>query len=150
MLQALLADRFALRFHKSSKDIDLYVLSVAKNGPKLGPAFHAVNTEEPPATGARAAGQISFPSFAMATFARFLPTYLARDLATGRAVNPMDVPPVVDKTGIEGTYDILLDPAGQLDWSSLLERQLGLKLELRKVSVETLVLDSATRPDPNQ
>jgi uncharacterized protein (TIGR03435 family) len=35
MLQNLLADRFGLKVHWTSKDIDTYVLTVAKGGPKL-------------------------------------------------------------------------------------------------------------------
>lgn len=58
--------------------------------------------------------------------------------------------PVVDETGLEGTYDIMLDPTGQSDWSALLQGQLGLMVALRKVSVPTLVIDSASRPDSVQ
>ncbi len=35
MLQALLVDRFTLTFHRESKELPVYFLSVAKNGPKL-------------------------------------------------------------------------------------------------------------------
>jgi bla regulator protein BlaR1 len=35
MLQNLLADRFGLKVHWTSKDIDMYTLTVAKGGPKL-------------------------------------------------------------------------------------------------------------------
>lgn len=152
MLQALLADRFALKFHRGSKDLELYVLSVAKNGPKFGPsfAFRSANTDEPPATVTGVAGQIPFRNVTIATFATYLRLNLSRDLGTGATINPQDVPPVLDKTGLEGTYDLVMSTAKEFDWSSLLERQLGLKLELRKIPVETLVIDSAARPDPNQ
>src|SRR5579884_2169493 len=35
MLQSLLADRFGLKFHKETKEMPVYALVVAKNGPKI-------------------------------------------------------------------------------------------------------------------
>jgi uncharacterized protein (TIGR03435 family) len=35
MLQALLADRFALKFHREAREMTAYSLTVVKNGPKL-------------------------------------------------------------------------------------------------------------------
>ena len=35
MLQKLMADRFQLKFHRQNKEMSAYVLTVAKNGPKL-------------------------------------------------------------------------------------------------------------------
>src|SRR5207237_6680970 len=35
MLQALLADRFKLPFHRDTKEVSAYALTIAKNGPKL-------------------------------------------------------------------------------------------------------------------
>jgi hypothetical protein len=37
MLQDLLADRFKLRFHRESKELPMYALTVDKDGPKLKP-----------------------------------------------------------------------------------------------------------------
>ena len=45
MLQALLAERFGLKVHKSSKDTNVYALTVAKTGLKMKPA------EAPPEAG---------------------------------------------------------------------------------------------------
>jgi uncharacterized protein (TIGR03435 family) len=41
MLQALLEDRFKLKIHRETREIQAYLLTVAKNGPKLQP-FKAV------------------------------------------------------------------------------------------------------------
>jgi uncharacterized protein (TIGR03435 family) len=38
MLQSLLADRFQLKFHHDSKELPVYALLAARNGPKLKPA----------------------------------------------------------------------------------------------------------------
>ena len=35
MLQALLADRFQLKLHRETKELPVYALVIAKNGPKL-------------------------------------------------------------------------------------------------------------------
>jgi uncharacterized protein (TIGR03435 family) len=37
MLRALLEDRFKLRVHRETKEVPVYFLRVAKNGPKLEP-----------------------------------------------------------------------------------------------------------------
>jgi uncharacterized protein (TIGR03435 family) len=76
--------------------------------------------------------------------------------------------PVLDFTGLKGTYDFTLrldvleglssdDPelkAKMMDWSqssifSDIEKQLGLKLEPDKAPVETLVIDHAEKPSEN-
>jgi uncharacterized protein (TIGR03435 family) len=60
-----------------------------------------------------------------------------------------DMPPILDETGLAGEYDILLKIDQHEDWPALLEHQLGLKLELRKMPVEMLVFESAARPSGN-
>lgn len=48
MLQALLSDRFGLKFHKESRERNIYDLTVAKSGPKLKPSESpaSADTEE--------------------------------------------------------------------------------------------------------
>ena len=66
--------------------------------------------------------------------------------------------PVVDSTGIVGSYDFKLkwaddqNPNADSNFPSLftaLQEQLGLKLEQKKASVQVLVIDSAARPSGN-
>lgn len=73
--------------------------------------------------------------------------------------------PVIDETGLNGTYDFVLDyapepgtpaidepAARELSLPSIftaLQEQLGLKLESTKATVEILVIDHAQRPSEN-
>jgi uncharacterized protein (TIGR03435 family) len=70
---------------------------------------------------------------------------------------------VVDKTGLDGTYDFTLEfagryqsgayppplPDGQIDTVptlfGALQQQLGLKLELKKAKIDALIVDHADR-----
>jgi uncharacterized protein (TIGR03435 family) len=63
---------------------------------------------------------------------------------------------VVDKTGLAGVYDWVLewdpDPTVESTRPSLftaLQQQLGIRLEAQRGPVETLVIDSANRPSEN-
>lgn len=128
-LQLLLEQRFKLAVHREVKDTQGYALVAAKSGPKLKKA----------GPGAEARGTIfvrglRHPSASMDTLAGMLARPLHR--------------PVVNKTGIEGNYNIVLNYSqeGTAD-SSLpsifmaLQEQLGLKLESLMVPVEMLVID---------
>ena len=63
---------------------------------------------------------------------------------------------VLDKTGLRGVYDWMLewnpDLTGDSSRPSLftaLQGQLGLRLEAQKGQIETLVIDSVERPSEN-
>src|SRR3954468_7195263 len=47
MMQALLAERFGLKTHKESKEVQVYSLVVGKNGPKLKKAEEIASTPPP-------------------------------------------------------------------------------------------------------
>jgi len=68
---------------------------------------------------------------------------------SGPVVFRHDALPVIDQTGLVGNYDITVDLRQNGDWFEVLEEQLGLKLEARKVPVSVLVIDGATQPLPN-
>jgi uncharacterized protein (TIGR03435 family) len=71
------------------------------------------------------------------------------DTAEQRGISPQDVPPIIDETGLEGEYEILLNTHVRDDWPALLENQLGLALTLRKTPTDILVIDSASEPSGN-
>ena len=147
MLQNLLADRFQLKVHRSTRELPVFALVVARNGPKL-----KVSVDDPNAprrgrgtlwSGGRK--KFEFDRQTMAGFARMLESDVDR--------------PVIDMTGLDGTYDIRLefasgppiafepgspDPQAPELFTALTE-QLGLRLESRRGPVDVLVVDSALR-----
>jgi uncharacterized protein (TIGR03435 family) len=139
MLQTLLADRFKMRLHRETRQLPMYWLVIAKNGPKI----HAVEAGEGKTSGQ--AGNFVATKITMRHFADLL----ARQAGL----------PVVDSTKLEGVYDFTLNwsPAADLKVSSVaadepgvsiftaLQEQLGLKLESGKGPVEVLAVDSIER-----
>lgn len=153
MVQQLLADRFKLVVHRETKELPAYALVVAKSGPKL-----TASKDTGGSTGTSSNnGKLTATGVTMAKLAQTLTQILAREL--GRVV--------IDKTGIDGKYDLALtwtpddrsasmvntskeasDPPGPSIYTALQE-QLGLKLELTKAPVETLVIDHVEEPTEN-
>ena len=145
MLQNLLADRFQLKVHRSTRELPIYALVVAKGGPKLKVAVPDPNTPKPRGT-LWSGGRKKF-EFDNWTMAKFAPT-----------LEPDVDRPVIDMTGLEGNYDIRLefaesnssalfgppDPQAPELFTALTE-QLGLRLESRTGPVEVLVVDGALR-----
>ena len=102
---------------------------IAKSGPKLKQG-----------TPGKAAGGMILPNGLRNPSA-------SMDSLAGMLVRPLHRP-VVNKTGIEGNYNIVLNyaPEGATDASrpslfTALQEQLGLKLEAQTVTVEVLVID---------
>jgi uncharacterized protein (TIGR03435 family) len=132
MLQNLLADRFNLKLHRESKEVPIYALITAKNGPKL--------VESTPFTQGSIGmsnGHLSGKSVPLAALADRLSGPVFQ---LGR--------PVMDRTGINGLFDFTLDWGSDDSTPSLftaLQEQLGLRLEPQKGSVEVLVVDSMER-----
>ena len=144
MLRSLLADRFQLKFHRESKEIAQPVLTVARNGPKFGPQFHPTQDAAIPPE-----YRIPLKEYTMEHLAFFLTDN--RHMWDPDAGDPADPnqPPVLDQTGVAGTYDIGLNWAPRRDWLAGFERQLGLHLELRKLPNDVIVIESAARPSAN-
>ena len=157
MLQNLLAERFGLHFHRATKDLPVYLLSVDKGGPKLTP--HEAGSAGDPWIDASQA----LP-FHIKWSAKSVPMeYVAWRL--GLALDR----PVVDRTNLKGGYDFELSytaepppnlPEGVLingrpiDTSGpnvfeALRRQLGLRLEAQKGPVEIIIIDHAEKPMEN-
>lgn len=138
MLQALLTERFSLKMRREMKDVPGLALIVAKNGPKLHQAkgqdvsFHFGPNGKP----GRGPNMLSARTHSMAMLANILTMF-------GN--------PVIDKTGLTGTYDFTLswDETDGPTLSTALQEQLGLKFESQKVPVPFYVIESARKPTEN-
>jgi uncharacterized protein (TIGR03435 family) len=138
MLQALLSDRFKLTLHRETKELPVYALTVARNGPK----FKKSETASGITTNSSRTQWHVVAKVSMERFAEFLTS------EAGRLV--------LDKTGLPGSYVMTLDwapdgaPTGTDDVAlpslfTALQEQLGLKLAFTKAPVETLVIDHVDR-----
>jgi uncharacterized protein (TIGR03435 family) len=157
MIQKLLADRFGLVVHHEQQERSVYVLSVAKGGPKNLTAneSHAplpCCMELQPMPG----GLLLPPRNAsMGEFAQMM-----QQVVLDR--------PMVDHTGIEGKFDFQLkftpnesqfnghppsvpqtDAEPAPDLAEALEQQLGLKLTRERIPTDVLVVDHVQKPTPN-
>jgi len=145
MLQSLLTDRFKLKFHHESREIPVFALVVGKNGPKFKES--APDVVASLHVGVNGRNQImTLTKRTLADVVQQLPVY------TGR--------PVIDKTGLTGTYDIKLeatpsfrinrdpDPA-DISAFDAVQQQLGLKLEAQKAMIDVLVVDHVEKPTGN-
>jgi uncharacterized protein (TIGR03435 family) len=172
MMQALLEDRFKLKLHSEAKEINVYELTVAKDGLKLEPAreggcvvFDRNNLPPKPAPGKPgpvlcgsfrriASSGFVIPGVTMADLCRQLSAYVDRD--------------IIDKTGIKGVFDVHLEltpsdlgyPDTMPDPSSAFTpgdgeaigsavKKLGLQMRPGKASAQYLVIDHVERPSEN-
>ena len=146
MIKALLEDRFKLAVHKETKETQVYALLVGKNPPKLQPSKEGEQTTS--TQGAR--GQINFQRIGVVGLVNTLSNILHT--------------PVVDQTGITGSFDFTLDPMQfaappspdspvRPDFSELIltavQEQLGFKFEKKKAPVEFTIIDHAEKPSEN-
>jgi bla regulator protein blaR1 len=157
MMQKLLAERFALTFHPDKQELAVYVLSVARSGPKLNKSAFDPQGHFGWSFRGRIGGDLSFTNANMADFANLMQR------------NVLDRP-VVDQTGLTGRYDFNLDftpddsqfegmgakvspptdsanPPPNL--YTAIQEQLGLKLEATKALAEVLVIDHVEKPSEN-
>lgn len=148
MFQQLLADRFKLAVHWESRELPVYALVVAKRGPLL----HASKNAPEQSGNSSNYGMFSANGLTLAEIAEALTQQLSGEL--GRVV--------IDKTGIQGRYDLTLKwtpesgmngsptqpDAGPSIFTALTE-ELGLKLESAKGPVKVLVIDHVEMPTDN-
>jgi uncharacterized protein (TIGR03435 family) len=151
MVQSLLINRFQLKFHRETKEDDVYLL--VKNGKplKFGPAKplrgRGEASDDPGPFGSigYAGARWGIFNTSMEQLARF-------------ASETMVHRPVLDKTELKGFFDYRQEmedfepaysgPAHNSSFMSMLS-DAGLKLENSKGPVEIFVIDSAARPSAN-
>ena|SRR5215472_347003 len=148
MMQTLLAERFKLVTHHQTKEMQAYLLQVAKGGPKFKESAAAGEPDIKP------------DQRTMTIVAQRTPM---SQLVDG-LVNVFRAP-VIDQTGLTGKYDVTINAAKYLadigpkeggtggtapmDPQAIimrgLQEELGLKLEAKKMPVELVVIDRAEK-----
>ncbi len=164
MLQKYLTECFKLSFHRDTRELFLYVLTIGRTGPKLSKSKSDPN---------------GLPALSVTLGATNAPNVnLAAITATnanmGDLVRVMQRLvlqwPVVDQTGIVGRYDFALNwtpddsqfgntrakipiPIGSAnalpDLFTVLQEQIGLKLDVTRAPSEVLVIDLVEKPSDN-
>jgi uncharacterized protein (TIGR03435 family) len=148
MMRAMLADRFALTFHREARQVQGFALvrtSTRALGPGLTPS--AVNCEEQTAVPRCAQGEITMNSMR----GNGLPLANIIRLVAGQIGAPIS-----DETMLSGAFDVSLrwSSGNQPDAdapviSTALQEQLGLQLVRRQIPIEVLVVDHIERPSPD-
>jgi uncharacterized protein (TIGR03435 family) len=156
MMQTLLTDRFKLTFHRDTKEISVYAITVAPGGPKL--TKNDSNPNGLPGLLFRGLGVLPGTNATIA------------DLAGVMQLAVLDRP-VVDKTGLQGRWDFTLrwtpdetqfvnmgiripagantDPNAPPGLFTAFPEQLGLKLDSARAPTEVIVIDRVDKPSEN-
>ena len=170
MMQRLLEDRFHLKIHRETREGPVYLLTVARGGPKLQ-AFKEGSctpwSNPPPPLQPGTTRYCGILISALTSSAEGLGATVDEFSKTLRLLLDR---PVIDKTGVTGRFDIRVkfaregtelagialrgpdraaDPNGPPSIFVAIQEQLGLKLEAGKGPVDTLVVDSIERPSEN-
>ena len=151
-IRVMLAERFGLKMHLETRNTSIYNLVVDKGGVKmqlvplpLPPANGEAPPPPPPADVQAHGSQHGL---------EFIGSNASIRAITG-ALSAMVEAPVVDKTGLNGTYNYTLqfgrdwsehDPDSWPSIFTAVQEQLGLKLEAAHESVPNLVIDHITKP----
>jgi uncharacterized protein (TIGR03435 family) len=156
LIQDVLSERFGLKFHRDERELPVYVLTVAKGGPKM-----TVTADLPSANRNflyRGFGDLHVTNSTM------------KDFCDGMQGSAMDRP-VVDHTGLTERYDFTLkwtpddsqfqqfgprpvqkesdDPNAPPGLPTALQEQLGLKMEAMRASAGVIVIDHVEKPSAN-
>jgi uncharacterized protein (TIGR03435 family) len=155
MIQTLLTDRFKLTFHRETRELPIYAITVGTGGPKL--TKNDSNPNGLPGLFFRGLGVLPATNATIGDLAGVLQTAVLDR-------------PVVDKTGLQGRFDFMLrwtpdetqfsglgvrvppasnDPDAPPGLFTAFQEQLGLKLDSTRGPAEVFVIDRVERPTEN-
>ena len=173
MLQAMLVDRFKLRSHIETKEVDGYILTAGQDGPKVQPVSEQEAAFVPARL--RTSGSLQQASGHETNQGMIFGVRLrsgggGQPVILGHSFSYVNVTmgnvdrglsselgrPVVDQTELKGTYNLFTPLYGLQDdmestsppLSKILE-DVGLRLEKQKVSMRILVIDHIEKPSVN-
>lgn len=149
MVRSLLEDRFKLSLHRESREGQIYELQVANGGPKLVAAATTIPSGLFPGR-----SRVDGKAASMSLLAKYLSG------PTGRMV--------VDKTGLDGSYDFTLTWTAELRSApetpaaadaqpdatgpslfTALQEQLGVRLQAARGPVDRVIIDHVEKPGLN-
>jgi uncharacterized protein (TIGR03435 family) len=157
MLQKLLADRFALKFHREQRELSVFAITVAKGGPKM--TISAV-------------GQVNEDEFSFRKLGDLTATNITMDEFATEMQGSVTDRPVIDRTGLKDRYDFKLrwtpddsqfaqfrsagvqqrktdKPSNQPALKDAIQQQIGLRIDAVKAMVDVIVIDHVEHPTPN-
>lgn len=172
MMQRLLEERFHLKTHVETREVPVYIMTVAKDGPKLQPmkegdCQHLDSTDLTQSLKIEPGGKpwcvITTPVKNGATF-----VWDVNGMSLGVMSKLLKIGgvPVIDRTGVAGAFNIHLEwtpntadppspdspaasPPPDTSMIPALRKQLGLQLTPGKGPREFLVIDHVERPSGN-
>jgi uncharacterized protein (TIGR03435 family) len=139
MLQTLLLERFQMKVHRETRNLDVYALLPGKGAPK----FKEAPADEETGLGAGPNGSVKFTKQPISRFTFMLTRRMDR--------------PAIDMTGLKGLYTFTIDLSGlgfngnpPQDTSApsvftTVQDNLGLRLEAQKAPIDVLVIDHAEK-----
>lgn len=172
LMQSLLRERFAFAAHFEMREMPIYELVLARSDGRLGPNLQRAVCD---CTGNRAEAGcrqgVPLPSIPELDGLTCMQVsgpgrWIARGYPLQSVMSDVDGRPVVDRTGLAGTWNIELEftpdeplpsVAGPLPFPAdsapsfftALQEQLGLKLQSARGPVSVLVIDRIERPTPD-
>src|SRR5690348_7998146 len=185
MMQSLLADRFKLAIHMEKREIPMFGLALVKEG-KLGPHLRHYADDPPCSLSSGLRGNQhpedlvgGLPPVCDAWIGTLMPdghaSFGARNVTMQKIADGLPTlpdaeldRPVVDQTGLAGTFDFWLELSGNVfgplqgrapaaaqtddtapSFVEIIRDQLGLKLVPTTGQVDTPVIDHIEKPTPN-
>ena len=175
MLRTLLADRFALKTHRETREIPIYALVMARKDGALGPRLVRSTidceqwiAEKRPRIGAESPSPVApsgkRPVCQMTATKSFITAGTQTMQQFTNVLQALTGRPVADRTGLTGTFDFdlqwtsgLVAPAPGAspppdDGPSIfaaLQEQLGLRLEPGRDRFDVVIVDAVQRPTPD-
>lgn len=158
LFKNLLAERFGLKFHREQRELPVFVISVAKDGPKM--TLSASRPDDADFDfGFGKLGNLTVRNITMVDFAIWMQASV-----TDR--------PIVDQTGLTGRYDFKLkwtpddsqfaqfrsanwiapkrdNPNGPPPLDVAMRQQIGLDIKATKAMVDVIVIDHVEQPSAN-
>ena len=161
MLRTLLGDRFRLQVHQESREMPAYALVALRPG-VLGAGLKRSTTDCQAVAREQAAKPAqSSPGNSQCGFRAAVGVITSAGFPLSQLLNPLSQlvqRPLVDRTGLQGGFDYELKfehlpggatpsaDANQASIFTVLQEQLGLKLEPVRAPVQVLVVDHVQRP----